>query len=127
MKRLAVILLFILYGTASMGMTVHFHYCCGKLDKVDLNPTEPKHCKAGKAKNMGNKPCCDNKEVSLSIKQDQSSEKVYQTSFNTHIYKPVYPSFLVTSPAISKNLLPEVFAPPPSNNDLMHLLCIYRI
>ena len=63
MKKLLVIVLLLVYGAASSGMTLHLHYCCGKLDKIDLAPVKHKGC--GSEHKLGKKSCCDNKELSI--------------------------------------------------------------
>jgi hypothetical protein len=115
------------YGTSSFGMTLHFHYCCGKLKKIDLTPPEYKKCGSAKHHDMGGKPCCDSKQVSIKIKSDQNPSKGLQASFISVAVKPVQPDFFVSNPVENKKLLPEVFAPPPLEKDFNHLFCIYRI
>lgn len=128
MKKLLVILLLIVYGTASFGATVHIHYCCGKLKKVDFTPPKENSCKSGKAHMMGSKPCCDNKQVELKIKSEQDASKVFHASFYVDAIQAVHRNYFVLAPLQNKNLLPEVFAPPPiASNPLFILNCVFRI
>ena len=125
-KKILVILLLLVYGGSSFGMTLHFHYCCGKLKKVDLTPPEHQSCGGARHKEMGGKPCCDSKQVSIKIQSDQNPSKVVQASFSALAIKPLLPEYCVSSPVEQKKLLPEVFAPPPEK-DFNQLFCVYRI
>ena len=72
MKKLIVILLLLGYGLSSFGMTLHVHYCCGKIDKVKLAPVKENKCPVDKkAKKKG---CCDDRQVELKIKTDYKNE-----------------------------------------------------
>lgn len=127
MKKLFVILLLMVYGTASFGATVHFHYCCGKLKSVDFTPPKEKDCGMGKI-NMGSKKCCDNKQVELKLKSEQDASKVYQSSFHVDAVQPIHQAYYVSTPFENKKLLPEVFAPPPTtSNPLFILNSVFRI
>lgn len=128
MKKLLVILLLMVYGTSSFGMTLHFHYCCGKLKAIDFTPPKDRHCGNSKMELMGNKPCCDDKEVSIKIKGEQSPAKVFQASFQAEAIKPAQQVYLVSTPFETKGLLPEIFAPPPKLSQPLFLLnCVFRI
>ncbi len=127
MKKAFIILLMLMYGASSFGMSLHFHYCCGKLDKVDFSSLKNKQCDSGKYHNMGGKPCCDNKQVSLNIKSDQDPGKVLHFPFHHIAVKPTQSDFLISSPVATKKLLPEIFAPPPLQKNFTQLYCIYRI
>ncbi|RYY44270.1 MAG: hypothetical protein EOO06_18410 [Chitinophagaceae bacterium] len=127
MKKLLAIMILLVYGLSSTGMTVHFQYCCGKLEKINLVPPAIKHCAGDKGSKIENKRCCDDKEVSLKISSEQSAAKIlYPDSFPIAI-KTVLPNLFLSSPFETKKLLPEVFAPPPLNKQLTHLYCTYRI
>jgi hypothetical protein len=125
MKKLFAIMLLLVYGLSSSGMTIHFHYCCGKLKKVDLTSVKDDQC--GTKHKMGSKPCCDHKQVSLKLKAEQNPAKAINYSFSITGIKPVQPEYQVSTPIETKKLIPEVFAPPPLQKDFNHLYCIYRI
>ena len=124
MKKILVIALLLTYGLSSSGMTLHLHYCCGKLDKVDFTPV-PSKC--GKTHKMGTKPCCDNKEVTFKVKSEQSAVKILLAAYPLTAVKPFLSDFLVSAPVEAKKLLPEVFAPPPVSQDFNTLFCVFRI
>ncbi|HWJ29342.1 MAG TPA: hypothetical protein VNS32_22570 [Flavisolibacter sp.] len=124
MKKLLAFILIMVYGLSSTGMTVHFHYCCGKLDKVSLEPVKGK-CEG--AAGMKNKSCCDSKQVTLKLKREQQSGKWIQHSFHSEVLLPEQEHLQVVLPRQSKKLLPEIFAPPPLQKDLLSLYCVYKI
>jgi len=126
MKKIFVILLLMMYGASSFGMTVHFHYCCGKLKNIDFTPPNNIHC--GKTHQMGSKPCCDSKKVEIKITDEQNPAKVYYPAFDLDAIKPIQQDYFVSSPFENKNLLPETFAPPPKTSQHLYVLnCVFRI
>lgn len=125
MKKLFAFILIMAYGLSSSGMTVHFHYCCGKLDKISLEPVKGK-CEG--ARSMKSKSCCDSKQVKLQLKGEQQHQKWVQHGFQVDALKPSYCCVLFAfSPLATKKLLPEVFAPPPLKKDYQSFFCIYLI
>ena len=132
MKKLLVILLLMVYGLSSTGMTVNFHYCCGKLKKVEFSSAQVE-CRM-KMKHSSGKKCCDNQQVEFKVKADQKitesgktiiSGKAFITDVAT---SSSYSSFAFANSIHSKTLIPSVFAPPPLANYPLYVLnCIYRI
>ncbi len=117
-----------MYGASSYGMTLHFHYCCGKLDKVDFTPAKEKFCGSSSINKIGAEPCCDNKQVEIKIKSEQDPAKVFHSSFHCEAATPFYHNYFVLSPLENKNLLPEVFAPPSLFSEPLFILnCVFRI
>jgi len=71
MKKLFAVLLMLVYGVTSFGMTLHLHYCCGKVDKISLSY---KGVTNGTSETfIHSKGCCDSKEYELKIKADQEA------------------------------------------------------
>jgi hypothetical protein len=127
MKKAAVILIMLMYGLSSFGITVHIHYCCGKIDAVNLSPVKKDNCPV-KDKAAGRK-CCDDRQIELKIKDSYSKYSEVKTWFKplqnekeslpvTLIEKPVSPVQLTCY----SNTSPP-YAPVP----LHKLYCIYRI
>jgi hypothetical protein len=125
MKKILVILLLLVYGAASSGMTLQFHYCCGKLDKVALALPKDTHC--GMDHKMGSKPCCDTKALALKIKSEQQTSTTLQQVVSLPAIKPTLPDYYTATSVATKGLLPKVFAPPPLPQDFTRLYCSYRI
>jgi hypothetical protein len=88
MKKLFIIVLMLVYGLSSSGMTITLHYCCGKLDGVSFTGEQEKSC------NMGNhvkkSGCCNNKQISASLTSDQQLAAKWVHSAKQTIAAPVY-------------------------------------
>ena len=99
MKRLSIILFSAYYLLAVSGVTVHYHYCCGKLTSMDLYSPRKNPCPCGeKSEKSG---CCEH-EVLVSKTDDG-----YKPDLAT-LGQPVLPEFLATSvPAIDLFLFPD--------------------
>ena len=127
MKKLLALILMLVYGVTSFGMTLHMHYCCGKLDKVSLSSKEIKSCKFETT--IHSKGCCDNKNYELKIKADQEPGSRQPTTFlfQTPTLFPLYLSNLLTLEKRPVTLLsngpPIIFSDTP----LFIKYCIYRI
>lgn len=126
MKKLLVILVLMVYGLSSSGMTLHFHYCCGQLEKIDLVPAKKSGCENGH-KNLHSKPCCENKSVELKVNSDQ---KVTSISLN-NLESPSLP---VRETALVPDVNYQVKAPIPNSGppllyspSLIVLNCVFRI
>jgi hypothetical protein len=99
MKRLSIILFSAYYLLAMSGVTVHYHYCCGKLTSVDLYNPRKNPCPCGeKSEKSG---CCEHKV--LVSKTDDSYKPDLAALGQT-----VLPEFLATAaPAIVLYLFPD--------------------
>jgi len=102
MKRLSIILFSAYYLLAMSGVTVHYHYCCGKLTSVDLYNPRKNPCPCGeKSEKSG---CCEHKV--LVSKTDDSYKPDLAALGQT-----VLPEFLATAaPAIVLYLFPHFSA-----------------
>jgi hypothetical protein len=128
MKKVIVILLLMVYGVSSMGMTVHFHYCCGKLKTVDLTPAKADKCLKKSSYGSNSKPCCEEQKVELKIKDDQSAAKVFNSLAYQEAVNPNYEEHFINSPEVHRKLITELFSPPPySSQSLFILNCVFRI
>ena len=111
-----------------MGMTLHFHYCCGKIDKVDVVAVKKEDC--GSPKHVDKKDCCDNKQLELKIKDDQQKDAESKS-----LDKPALSENDLNTTDLSVPFLTEVpvtgftdTSPPLfSSKALLQLYCIYRI
>ncbi len=99
MKRLSIILFSAYYVLAVSGVTVHYHYCSGKLASMDLYSQRKNPCLCGeKSEKSG---CCEHKV--LVSKTDDG----YTPDLAT-LGQPVLPEFLATSVlAIDLFLFPD--------------------
>ncbi len=102
MKRLSIILFSAYYVLAVSGVTVHYHYCSGKLASMDLYSQRKNPCLCGeKSEKSG---CCEHKV--LVSKTDDG----YTPDLAT-LGQPVPADFPVTTaPVIALNLFPRFSA-----------------
>jgi hypothetical protein len=126
MKQFFAAILFLVYGLSSSGMTLHLHYCCGKLKTVQLSAVEKKKC-GSMSRHMVSKPCCAEKEISLKIKGDYNAAKVLLAPLQTPVILSAESHPGIFELRHSSGLIPEVFAPPPLGRDLSSLYCVFRI
>ncbi len=129
LKKLIIVLTIAVYGVPSSGMTFYIHYCCGKVDKINLSGSDNKKCpfvfQASSAKG-----CCDSKKVEVKIKSDH--EPGYSIKNFCKLFSDSHT--LTASAVISFYTLPYSIlsysstSPPLQENvSLYKLNCIYRI
>ena len=88
LKKLAIVIIMMVYGLSSTGAIVHLDYCCGKLSDISLSlPHEKKKDDSHKDK-MEGKGCCDSKQLQLSVKGEQ--EIVQKAADVTTVSLPPY-------------------------------------
>jgi hypothetical protein len=126
MKRLFSLILLLVYGVTSFGITLHLHYCCGKLDKLSFVSKAPTACKFENS--IHNKGCCNNKDYELKIKADQdvSSNQIISFAHLPFTLFPVSSSnlfFFQKEPNLLSKGPPLILIPIP----LFIKYCDYRI
>lgn len=129
MKKLAVILLLLLYGSVTIGATVHLHYCMNHIVSWSFWHSEDAKCsKCGMKEKVGG--CCKEEHKQIRIQSDQLNVSTKFILDNVSspglIPLPVcffIPRFEKINPgSISCN------APPPRPGiSLCILHCVYRI
>src|SRR6266581_3688023 len=75
MKKLASLLLIILYATTSSGASFHFHFCMGKFRGIGFATGNDKICDQCGMKKGGN-GCCSDIVKTFKTSSDQSSSTV---------------------------------------------------
>ena len=128
MKKIAVILLMLVYGVSSPGATLYIHYCCGKVDKVAFIDKKNTNCPF--ANRISQKGCCVNKEVELKIKSAYKAETAVKTVFKSRDLN--VNSFSTVSSLdlpYSKRLLHFSDTSPPFSASVPIYIfdCVYRI
>jgi hypothetical protein len=124
-KRIAVILLVIIYSASVYGVTINKFYCCGKLTSVSLSAD---HQSKSDSKAVGS-ACCKNIKESFKVKDNHFSAKTDLTLKNSFaLVTPVF--FIPASP--ERITLREINAynsqAPPVQRDLLYILYSnYRI
>ncbi|MDB5193849.1 MAG: hypothetical protein JWQ96_3412 [Segetibacter sp.] len=87
MKKIFIIVLMLVYGLSSSGMTISLHYCCGKLDGVSFTGKQKKTCKMGNhIEKMG---CCNDQQISSSFNSEQQPVNVWHSIKQT-VAPPVF-------------------------------------
>lgn len=117
MKKFAVIVLMLVYSLSSSGMSVTFHYCCGKLDNITFTSSYKNKCLDDK--HFSKQKCCDNKKLDLKLKADQERSikqlnlSISQNVFIFPTHPPVFSSFrqkpvceLPTGPPLVTHFVP---------------------
>jgi hypothetical protein len=125
-KKFLAISLLMIYGLSSFGITVNFHYCCGKLKTVQLSNVEKKNC--GMQKKMAGKMCCGDKTFELKVKSDYNSQASCTFSpLSPVIFSAYYPEQTFNTQYLILNTRylqpPSLGSPPP----LYILNCVYRV
>lgn len=104
MKRLLVIILALSYLCLSTGITVHTHYCMGKLvGSSFIEQDEDHHCShCGMDKKSSKNGCCKDEHKIIKSTTDQVIVKNVSTKFQfTEYILPVRQALLHTSIRIS--------------------------
>lgn len=130
MKKSIILLLFVLYGFSSSGLSVYVHYCCGKIDKIDFS-SKPKGKCAGGADHTFKKSCCESKEFNNHIKDSHVPESAINSVVKQfQVSAELTP--LVTDQFVSYSTPARFFAgnssPPLTQGESLNILyCIFRI
>ena len=74
-----------------------------------------------------NKSCCDDKQLDLKLKADQKAEQANKIISQGPAVTNLQTGFFVFHPFEKKELVAEIFAPPPLQTPLYSLHCVYRI
>ncbi|HWK07266.1 MAG TPA: hypothetical protein VNS58_26725 [Puia sp.] len=99
MKKLASILLIILYATTSSGASFHFHFCMGKFQGIGFAAPAKQTCdKCGMNKKGNGNGCCSDVVKTFKAPTDQSSSGV---SFDFTQYAHTLPIMGTYSPRIA--------------------------
>jgi hypothetical protein len=112
MKKLFTILIMLMYGFSSTGMTISLHYCCGKLKSIDWTVPPSKSC--SNKQSMAGKPCCETKLISYKDKTDSDPSGFELKPVATiDAVQPVVFQETQNLESNERQLTPEVFTPPP--------------
>jgi hypothetical protein len=119
MKKFFATILAFVYLSASMGATIHFHYCMSKFVSWSLSDRESKTCaNCGMQKNTQNpnslsakSNCCHDEVKQVKTDKDQ---KIPQTDLQ--FSKIFAEAFSVHNPALSDNLFSSLAVAFPNSN-----------
>lgn len=127
MKKFLILLILISYSFSSIGVTVNYFYCCGKLKTVSLkqNNSDKKKCKKKKGKK-----CCENKLVDIKIKGEQKQSPKFDFKLPTIVAENAcYNNYSTVSIANFSVQNFSLYSNPPPQNFLSKsiLYCVFRI
>ncbi len=101
MKRFLVTILSVLYMAGALSLTVHMHYCMGKLASVSFIHAEDDQCgKCGMTKTeKSKKGCCKDDHKTIKTNDHQQSNVSFDFSNDLIAIAPhsPYPLFLVSA------------------------------
>jgi hypothetical protein len=85
MKKLFLSILAVIYLTVASGMSVHLHYCMGKLVSWSLNQHQNKCTYCSKEKehssNVVCRSCCKDEQKLVKLNTDYKAERMIQPDF----------------------------------------------
>ena len=120
------------YGTTTVGATVHLHFCMNKFISFDFTETENKTCgKCGMKESATKKGCCKDevKQIKIDTDYQKSTVESFIKTFQVPTIK-YFPSLLEFN-AVVFNLDANAinYSPPllPSIQKRTILYCTYRI
>ena len=131
MKKIVAILFLVAYGFASIGATLHTHYCMGEYVGTTLVENKNTKCgKCGMKEDAKKKGCCKDEHKKFKLKTDQ--QKVSVADFAHAVFAPIilqpYQDCKIASLQVTK-LCYSNYHPPPGihNQNLQVLYCTFLI
>jgi hypothetical protein len=130
MKKSIILLLLVLYGFSSSGLSVYVHYCCGKIDKINFSAKHKSKCPAG-ADHAFKKSCCESKEFNNHIKDsyvpEAAANSVAKQLLACAEITPVFNEQFVPYSTVSCLNGSNSSPPFDKGSSLLALYCIFRI
>ena len=127
MKKIAAIILILVYGMSSSGMSVTADYCCGALSKISVSLSQDEHSK--RDNQLENKKCCGHKEVSLKVKADHETSVKQNIGFSTQSFiQPAFFDVVSRLNFLNKPISQNSNGPPLFNAVPGYIFnCVFRI
>lgn len=131
MKKIVVTILALLYLSASVGATVHFHYCMDKLVDWGLEHSNDKTCdQCGMEKSHEkDNGCCKDEHKQVKLENDHKGAIAFQLAGLMSIDLPAYEFELpqISFPAVTGQH-PLSHAPPGAGDIAVYIRnCVFRI
>ncbi len=128
MKKVALILLVLIYSASSFGITLKEFYCCGKLKSVSLALTDlgKNKCEMGDEKDG----CCKTKYHYFKVKDTHLATDQLTVPANLHITLalPVFANVPASLFTRELNVINGSHAPPPHQYIPAYISnCVFRI
>jgi hypothetical protein len=125
-KRILIIAILFSYSIASMGISLNYFYCCGKLKTVTISANTQENNLISNS----DKGCCKNKTVSIKLKTDQKNHDQSAYNFLTPVAAilPSLYSYTTENSSFSDFHNPLYKRPPPQTQVSRRLLyCVFKI
>ncbi|MFC3561303.1 HYC_CC_PP family protein [Pedobacter jamesrossensis] len=121
----------VFYAVSVMGLALSLHFCGGKLENVKLfsNEVSCKFCKDIPAEKIKDDGCCQNKQVTVKVKDSHQGEAQIQMpklfSIQLFLHPPVLEFLSNITPAFFSKITNK--APPLYSRVALHVFnCIFR-
>ena len=124
MKKTVVILLLLIYGSATMGATVHLHYCMNEFVGWSLLHSKDDKCGKCGMSEKDKEGCCKDEHKHFKLKADHQKSNVTQPIFfitTPVLFIPVVDFDIHSYSTITKTY-PTSHAPPYINRKQFHIL-----
>jgi len=129
MKKAVVILLMVIYSSATMGATVHLHYCMNEIVGWSLLHNEDGRCGKCGMEEKDKDGCCKDEQKQFKLKTDHSN------ALTALLIKVTAPAIVTDFPNFNFQPLPKItkkystcYAPPGIGNIRLHVLhCVFLI
>jgi hypothetical protein len=129
-KKIAVILLLLIYGSATMGTTVHLHYCMDEFVGWSLFHSEDEKCgKCGMIEKDKEGGCCKDEHKHFKLKVDHQKAGIAQfIDLATPILPvPITDCDFQSAINVSESY-PTSHAPPDIGKHRLHIVnCVFLI
>lgn len=137
MKKIVILLLMFVYSMSTSGMTVYLHYCCGKLDKIQVAASEKPHCepvedcgnqqKCDSYSDLGHAKCCFDQSVALKISAEQEPLLLSKNCIQPIHLVPT--AIVVVTPQLAaQDVQPYTIVSAQYNLSPLHIRnCVFRI
>jgi hypothetical protein len=129
MKKLLVLLLLMIYGSATMGTTVHLHYCMNKMVGWSLIDNQDHQChNCGMEKKGG---CCKDSKAQIKLAADQQkADPAKSVHFNCQLVcsQPIASDYFLAD-LVALEIIPLQQNSPPllPKLEAPEFLCVFRI
>ena len=129
MKKIVVIILAFLHLSASAGVSMHMHYCMGKMADWDLSQKVSRVCGNCGMEKFGNKDCCKDEYKFVKNNDDQkAAEATFQLIQLASVALPVsfFETLRVDLPSVTEAY--AISHSPPGSHPAVYIRnCVFRI
>ncbi|RYE21732.1 MAG: hypothetical protein EOP51_14915 [Sphingobacteriales bacterium] len=131
LKKIAIICLFLIYASASVGATVHLHYCMSEFTGWSFDSHEGEKCgKCGMKGTSKDNGCCSDEQKHFKLDTDHQQADVAKL-LKLQLAPLELPLHPQTAPAAFLALaqtFPVTHAPPRPSSQRLHILYnVFRI